>query len=172
MNGKRSLPNRTKLPAAVLGGFALAGLLVGAAPAFAVNNCMQDITTAGGGGTLNCNSNDVRIAHVTNISPISGITGNATDGFKCFSGAPIEFTADFEVDLGAQARYDIGLYAPVTDEDGNYRVPALAPGAYLVTVNSVPRGRPVQIKGDETAKVDLDVTPKPPLTPKAPPERN
>lgn len=104
------MPNRTKLPAAVLGGFALAGLLVGAAPAFAVNKCMQDITTAGGGGTLNCNSNDVRIAHVKNITPITGITGNATDGFKCFSGSPIEFTADFEVDLGAQARYDIGLY--------------------------------------------------------------
>lgn len=112
MNGKRSLPNRTKLPAAVLVGLALAGFLAGAAPAFAVNNCMQDITTAGGGGTLNCNSNDVRIAHVTNISPVSGIqgTGTAADPFKCFSGAPIEFTADFEVDLGAQARYDIGLY--------------------------------------------------------------
>lgn len=112
MNGKRSLPNRTKLPAAVLGGLALAGFLAGAAPAFAVNNCMQDITTAGGGGTLNCNSNDVRIAHVTNITPVSGIqgSGSPTDPFKCFSGAPIEFTADFEVDLGAQARYDIGLY--------------------------------------------------------------
>jgi hypothetical protein len=110
MDGKRPLLHRKGLPAVLLGGLALAGFLAGASPAFAVNNCMQDITTAGGGGTLNCNSNDVRIAHVTNITPVTGITGNATDGFKCFSGAPIEFTADFEVDLGAQARYDIGLY--------------------------------------------------------------
>lgn len=110
MDGKRPLLHRKGLPAVLLGGLALAGFLAGVSPAFAVNNCMQDITTAGGGGTLNCNSNDVRIAHVTNITPLTGITGNATDGFKCFSGSPIEFTADFEVDLGAQARYDIGLY--------------------------------------------------------------
>jgi hypothetical protein len=87
-------------------------VIMASAPASAVNNCMQDITTAGGGGTLNCNSNDVRIAKVTNISAVSGITGTGTpsDPFKCFSGGAIEFTADFEVDLGAQARYDIGLY--------------------------------------------------------------
>lgn len=113
MDGKRSSLYRKGLPTAVLGALALAGLLAGAGSASAAtNNCMQDITTAGGGGTLNCNSNDVRIAHVTNISPVSGITGTGTasDPFKCFSGGPIHFTADFEVDLGAQARYDIGLY--------------------------------------------------------------
>ena len=94
------------------GVLAVGGLLVGAESAFAANNCMQDITTAHNGGTLNCNSNDVRIAHVTNISAVSGITGSGTvaDPFKCFAGGGIEFTADFEVDLRAQARYDIGLY--------------------------------------------------------------
>jgi hypothetical protein len=75
-------------------------------------NCMQDIYKAGGGsGSLNCSSNDVRIAHVTNITSVSGISGTYPNQ-SCISGAPIEFTADFEVDLGATggARYDIGLY--------------------------------------------------------------
>jgi hypothetical protein len=76
---------------------------------------MQDnYQAAGNTQNLGCTANDVTIAHVTHITPISGITGTGTtaDPFKCFSGSPIEFTADFEVDLGATggARYDIGLY--------------------------------------------------------------
>ena len=75
-------------------------------------DCMQDIYKAGGGsGSLNCSSNDVRIAHVTNITSVSGISGTYPNQ-SCISGSPIEFTADFEVDLGATggARYDVGLY--------------------------------------------------------------
>jgi hypothetical protein len=111
LRGNPSSRLRDALRVAFIATLASAGSLI-AAPALAVNNCMQDITTAGGGGTLNCNSNDVRIAHVTNITPLSGITGTGTanDPFQCIQNAPIHFTADFEVDLGAQARYDIGLY--------------------------------------------------------------
>jgi hypothetical protein len=67
-----------------------------------------------------------------------------------------------------QPRYDLGVYNPVTDQDGNYQVSGLTPGAYLVTVLTIPKGKPAQIKGDESVTVDMDVTPKPP---KLAPER-
>lgn len=87
------------------------GLLLGAQPAYAAP-CMQDNYTASGKTqTLNCTANDVRIAEVTDITGIQGIfTDPDTGELFCLKGSPIQFTADFDVDLTAQARYDIGLY--------------------------------------------------------------
>lgn len=92
---------------------AIAGLFWAASASANPDPCMQDnYTAAGNNGSLNCNSNDVRIAKVTNITPITGISGDAQTGFTCIKGSDIEFTADFQVNLGAVggARYDIGLY--------------------------------------------------------------
>jgi hypothetical protein len=73
--------------------------------------CMQDnFKAAGNNQALNCSSNDVKIAKVTNISGITGITKNADGTLSCVEGAPIRFTADFQVQLNATTRYDIGLY--------------------------------------------------------------
>src|SRR5882724_1127107 len=107
-----SLKQFRGLRAAVLGVLAVGGLLVGAESAFAVNNCMQDNATAGGGGTLGCTSNDVKIAKVTGITPGPGITTNSDGSLSCIGGAPISFSADFQVVLNATggARYDVGLY--------------------------------------------------------------
>jgi uncharacterized repeat protein (TIGR01451 family) len=75
--------------------------------------CMQ--TTAG--FNLNCNSNDVRIAGVATDSqgdPLLTIHDNGC----AFPGDTVNFTATFDVLLGAQARYDIGIYF-VEDGDPN-----------------------------------------------------
>jgi hypothetical protein len=101
----------TVVAAALTFGVAAAALSVTEGVASAAS-CMQDVYKAGGGsGGLNCSSNDVRIAKVNNITNVSGISGTFPN-LTCISGSPIEFTADFEVDLGATggARYDIGLY--------------------------------------------------------------
>jgi hypothetical protein len=101
-----------QLRTAVLAVSAVGALLLGAESAFAAGNCMQDNATAGGGGNLGCTSNDVKIARVTGITPTSGITTNPDGSLSCVGGAPIAFSADFSVVLGATggARYDVGLY--------------------------------------------------------------
>lgn len=40
--------------------------------------------------------------------------------------------------------YNINVYNPVTDEEGDYRVNALPPGAYLVSVISIRQGKPAR----------------------------
>ena len=57
--------------------------------------------------------NDVRIAAVNSVTDLNGnpIT-------QCIAGSTFSFLANFEVLLGAQARYDIGLYF-ATDADPN-----------------------------------------------------
>lgn len=90
----------------------MAVALLGAARTASAANCMQDFYRAAGGkGKLNCTANDVRVARVTNITNVKGITGTSPN-LSCLVGTPIEFTADFEIELGAVggARYDIGIY--------------------------------------------------------------
>jgi hypothetical protein len=69
------------------------------------------------GFALNCNSNDVRIAGVaTNADGSPKLTIN--DDGCAYYGDTVNFTAEFLVNLGAQARYDIGTYF-ATDGDPN-----------------------------------------------------
>ncbi|WP_438001625.1 carboxypeptidase-like regulatory domain-containing protein [Sorangium sp. So ce185] len=52
-------------------------------------------------------------------------------------------------------------HTPVTDKDGNFRVPSLAAGAYIVTVMAASLGQAAQVEDGAVATVNLDVTPKP-----------
>jgi hypothetical protein len=76
--------------------------------------CMGDRYSQATGGHLTCTANDVRIARVTNIT--DPVTSQPIT--SCISGQRITFAADFEVDLNAQTRYDIGMYL-ATDGDSN-----------------------------------------------------
>jgi hypothetical protein len=92
--------------------FLVAGIGVATAlapPAFAAN-CMQE----NAGFSLVCTANDVRIAEASNILDLQGHPLTT-----CIAGETISFTGDFKVLLGAQARYDIGLYF-ATDGDPNH----------------------------------------------------
>ena len=85
------------------------------APAAAAGTCIQDVWSAHGNKqNLVCTSNDVRLAKATNIRDVSG---NPLS--QCQSGSTFSFIADFQVNLGAQARYDVGLYF-ATDGDSNH----------------------------------------------------
>src|SRR5512132_4179282 len=117
----------------VLAGFAagLATLLLWTPPSFAVNaadSCdgtANDPATCTGrgtnhtsvcmgtlfGGSLNCTANDVRIGRAENVRDAQGQTITS-----CVEGSTLNFTADFRVELTAQARYDVGLYF-ATDGD-------------------------------------------------------
>ena len=92
------------LAAVVAGAFVL-GAILAVPPAQAqdgtgetvTNACMDDVFP----GNLNCNANDVQIAQALN--PV------ITDPCD-YPGDSVTFSADFEVVLTAQERYDIGLY--------------------------------------------------------------
>jgi hypothetical protein len=97
-----------------LGALALGGLLLGTQPASA-QTCIQDQWTAHGNNqNLTCTSNDVRIASASNIRQTDGVTPLT----QCVSGQTFSFIADFNVELTAQTRFDIGLYF-ATDGDSN-----------------------------------------------------
>ncbi|PCC72701.1 hypothetical protein SAMN02745121_01817 [Nannocystis exedens] len=90
---------------AVLAG---AGTLLGARPAFAVDNgpttqpaaCMQEVFTSEvGGGTLNCTANDVRISSATSVSPAT-----------CVAGTEFNLEATFQTVVTANSRYDVGFW--------------------------------------------------------------
>ncbi|WP_437734200.1 MSCRAMM family protein [Sorangium sp. So ce1335] len=55
----------------------------------------------------------------------------------------------------------IGLYSPITAEDGSYRVSAISPGIYMISVESTTAGAGVEVKPDEVATVDLRVADAP-----------
>jgi hypothetical protein len=103
---------------------AMGGLLLGAQPASALsdNVCMQtNYTNHGLGQTLNCTANDVQVARATNIDVTSGGECHFENGVKvctCNLGGNVTFSADYEVVLTAQTRYDIGIYF-ATDGDPN-----------------------------------------------------
>jgi hypothetical protein len=62
---------------------------------------------------LGCTANDVRVARATNINISSGGECHQENGQQvctCNQGGNVTFTADYEVLLTAQARYDIGIY--------------------------------------------------------------
>jgi hypothetical protein len=56
----------------------------------------------------------------------------------------------------------VGLYYPVTAEDGSYHVSSIPPGIYLINVLSTNTGGGVRIKAGEVATLDLTVASLPP----------
>ncbi|MHC4063970.1 MAG: hypothetical protein ACYSUI_05645, partial [Planctomycetota bacterium] len=110
----------------------LAGMLGGAQPAAAQmqvdNGCMQDVYEEyNGGGTLNCTANDVQVASVTNITILD-------DGCQ-FVGDTVTFSADYEIELTAQARHDIGIYLAT---DGSDALGIVGPGQGNCTILTLP----------------------------------
>lgn len=88
---------------------------IGAQPA-AAQTCIQDVwKSAGNNQNLTCTAQDVTLSDVTNINITAG--GNCVDGVcRCFLGGNVTFTADFQMDLTADTRYDTGFYI-ATDGD-------------------------------------------------------
>jgi hypothetical protein len=68
---------------------------------------------------VTCTANDVTLSSATNIQISTGGDCNAATGIcRCFSGQPLTFSADFQMDLTADTRYDVGFYL-ATDGDPN-----------------------------------------------------
>jgi len=94
-----------------IGALALAALsLATAGPVRAAGTCIQDKADK----SLVCTANDVRIASAENIRDLRGNPISS-----CISGQTFSFIADFRVQTGATARYDVGLFF-ATDGDPNY----------------------------------------------------
>jgi len=117
--------------------------------------CMQ--TVAGFG--LNCNSNDVRIAGVAkNPDGTPKLTIN--DGNGCaYPGDTVNFTATFDVLLGAQARYDIGIYF-AEDADPN-NDGALTGQCSITTLDAANTPNFVQLDASPDTCGDIDATHNP-----------
>ena len=99
---------------------AVGGLLVGAQPASA-QTCIQDVWKAhpGNNQNLTCTANDVTLSTATNIDIITGgVCDPVTGECSCFAGGTVTFTADFQMDLTADTRYDVSFYI-ATDGDPN-----------------------------------------------------
>lgn len=82
--------------------------------------CIDDNWHAHGNSQhLQCTANDVRVARATNICVDDGAGGCKAEP-TCMLGSEVTFTADFEVVLTAQARYDVGVYFDVNgDPEGD-----------------------------------------------------
>ena len=138
-----------------LGGLVLGGLLLGARPASALeaNVCMQtNYTNHGLSQTLGCTANDVSVARATNIEITAGGSCTGTGANKvctCNEGGNVTFTADYEVVLTAQARYDIGIYFSA---DGDPNGDGALTGACKLTTLSA---------SNSTNFINLDPTLKP-----------
>jgi hypothetical protein len=89
--------------------------ILGTRPA-AAQTCIQDVWKAHGNNqNLTCSAKDVALSNVTNINITAG--GQCVNGVcKCFAGGDVTFTADFQMNLTADTRYDIGFYI-ATDGD-------------------------------------------------------
>ncbi|MEJ2086304.1 MAG: hypothetical protein P8Y44_11600, partial [Acidobacteriota bacterium] len=124
MNQFKSVLDRTN-PLRCWIGLQIVALLVAASPAagqITVNNgCMQEVA----GFNLNCTANDVRLAAATDIQIL--------DDGCAFLGDTVSFTADFEVELTAQARHDIAIYF---SRDGDPNGDAAKTG--MCTISTVP----------------------------------
>jgi Domain of unknown function DUF11 len=98
------------------------GLLFGPQAASA-QTCIQDVWKAHGNNqNLTCTANDVTLSTATNINIVSGggecVIENGVRVCRCFAGQTFTFTADFQMDLTADTRYDVGFYI-ATDGDPN-----------------------------------------------------
>jgi len=107
----------TGLSLIALGVLTVAGGLLGAPPASA-QTCIQDVWKAHGNNqNLTCTAQDVTLSKAANIDIITG--GQCVNGVcQCFAGQTVTFMADFEMDLTADTRYDVGFYI-ATDNDPN-----------------------------------------------------
>jgi hypothetical protein len=98
----------------------LAVLLFGPSAASAQGTCIDDVWKAHGNSQdLTCTANDVTLSTATNIQISAGGSCDSITGVcKCFAGQTVTFTADFQMDLTAQTRYDVGFYI-AQDNDSN-----------------------------------------------------
>jgi hypothetical protein len=99
------------------------GLLFGPQAASA-QTCIQDVWQAHGNKQgLQCTANDVTLGTVP-VESINILTGgecvieNGQRVCRCFAGETVTFTAVFQMNLGADTRYDVGFYL-ATDGDPN-----------------------------------------------------
>jgi hypothetical protein len=99
----------------------LAVMLFGPEAASAQGSCIDDVWKAHGNSQdLTCTANDVTLSSATNIQITTGGSCDAITGVcKCFAGQAVTFTADFQMDLTAQTRYDVGFYIETTADSGN-----------------------------------------------------
>jgi hypothetical protein len=98
---------------------AVGGILLTAQPASA-QTCIQEVWQAHGNNQrLTCTAQDVTLSSATNINILTGgFCDPVTGECKCFAGGTVTFTADFQMDLTADTRFDVGFYI-ATDGDPN-----------------------------------------------------
>jgi hypothetical protein len=90
---------------------AAGAVLFGAQPSFA-QTCIEDVWKAHGNKQgLTCTAQDVTLSSASNIQISTGGSCDQTTGeCRCFAGQALTFTADFQMDLTADTRYDVGFY--------------------------------------------------------------
>ncbi|WP_437728366.1 carboxypeptidase regulatory-like domain-containing protein [Sorangium sp. So ce861] len=83
------------------------------------------------------------------------LRGRVTAGDKPLAGIRLLVTTN----RGRKPGFE--RHMPVTDKDGNFRVPSLAAGNYLITVMTTSMAQGALVEEGAVATVKLDVTPKP-----------
>jgi hypothetical protein len=141
-------------------GFATLMFFATPASALTADVCMQtNYTNHGKSQTLTCTANDVSVARATNISISAGGSCDATGKCTCNQGGNVTFTADYEVVLTAQARYDIGIYFGADgDPNGDG---ALTGQCKLTTLDNANSSNPVQLDAAPDACGDIDAAHNP-----------
>lgn len=84
----------------------------------------------------------------------SELRGRVTAAGKPLSGVKLMIAGNHGHERG------MGMYHPVTDAEGNYRVPSMLPGNYVVGVLSTSEGRAVNVKDGDVATLNIDVSPR------------
>jgi len=80
------------------------------------------------------------------------LRGRVTAGGKPFAGAQLTVASNLGRGKG------LGVFHPITGSDGTYQLDKIPQGPYVVSVVSTPVVSGAQVKSDQTATVDLDVT--------------
>ena len=114
---------------------------------FPIGTCPADRITQG----LNCTANDVTIASITVANAVA----------SCTAGQPVLLALDVEIQAGAQARYDIGVF--IAEDGGNILAKSsLAGSAQVCVAQALPTSAPWSnlngnLCGDTTATTGTQI---------------
>jgi hypothetical protein len=138
------------------------GLLFGPQAASA-QTCIQDVWKAHGNNqNLQCTANDVTLSTATNINISIGgecVIENGVRVCRCDAGGTVTFTADFQMDLTADTRYDVGFYI-ATDGDPNHdgAITGQCSATASLTSNTTRPGNFINLDTDQPGDVCGDIT--------------
>ena len=114
---------RRRVSAALTAFILIGGGLLFAPRAASAQTCIQDVWKAHGHNqNLTCTAQDVTLSSATNINIVTGGKCEIRNGVRvceCDAGGTVTFTADFQMDLTADTRYDVGFYIETGADNSN-----------------------------------------------------